>query len=83
MNGTSHDLDPDELAERIRSGVQAARAARSSLEDLSAETARREAALDAAIENLRGLGLDGESIEATLGEAATIQRGRHAGPPRR
>ena len=79
--GEGDDVEPGELTERIRSGVQAAKAAQRSVADLAAETARREAALDAAVEDLRDLGLDEGSIEAALGEDVAHPRGRHAGHP--
>ncbi|WP_432563821.1 MDR family MFS transporter [Kineococcus sp. SYSU DK003] len=72
-------MAPGELAERIRSGVQQAKTAQRAMEDLAAEAARREAAFDAAVQNLRDLGLDERSIEAALGEDAATPRGRHAG----
>lgn len=80
-SGGGDDVEPGELSERIRTGVQAAKAAQRSVADLADETVRREAALDSAVENLRGLGLDEDSIEAALGEDATAIRGRHAGHP--
>ncbi|WP_432524565.1 MDR family MFS transporter [Kineococcus sp. SYSU DK006] len=73
------DMAPGELAERIRSGVQQAKAAQRAMEELAEEAARREATFDAAVENLRELGLDDPSIEAALGEDAAAPRGRHAG----
>ena len=74
-------MAPGELAERIRSGVQQAKAAQLAMEELALEAGRREAAFDTAVENLRELGLDESSIEAALGEEASAPRGRHAGAP--
>ncbi|NAZ82272.1 DHA2 family efflux MFS transporter permease subunit [Kineococcus sp. R8] len=71
--------DPAELAERLSSGVQRAKDAQRAVVELAAETARREAAFDAAVAELRHLGLDTTSIEAALGEDAATGRGRHAG----
>ncbi|MEW1957773.1 MDR family MFS transporter [Kineococcus sp. NPDC059986] len=76
VNGS---MAPGELAERLRSGVQQAKAAQQAMADLALEAERREAAFDAAVENLRDLGLDEASIEAALGEDAAAPRGRHAG----
>jgi EmrB/QacA subfamily drug resistance transporter len=72
-------IAPGELAERIRSGVQQAKAAQLAMAELALEAERRETAFDAAVENLRELGLDDDSIEAALGEEAAAPRGRHAG----
>ncbi|MBB2902624.1 EmrB/QacA subfamily drug resistance transporter [Kineococcus radiotolerans] len=72
-------MAPGELAERLRSGVQQAKAAQLAMAELALEAERREAAFDAAVENLRELGLDEDSIEAALGEEAATPRGRHAG----
>ncbi|WP_380160306.1 MDR family MFS transporter [Kineococcus sp. R86509] len=74
-------MAPGELAERIRSGVQQAKAAQLAMAELALEAGRREAAFDTAVENLRELGLDESSIEAALGEEASAPRGRHAGAP--
>ncbi|MEZ0164872.1 MDR family MFS transporter [Kineococcus sp. LSe6-4] len=76
VNGS---MAPGELAERLRSGVQQAKAAQQAMAELAVEAERREAAFDAAVENLRDLGLDEASIEAALGEDAATPRGRHAG----
>lgn len=76
VNGS---MAPGELAERLRSGVQQAKAAQQAMAELALEAERREAAFDAAVENLRDLGLDEASIEAALGEDAAAPRGRHAG----
>jgi EmrB/QacA subfamily drug resistance transporter len=72
-------IAPGELAERIRSGVQQAKSAQVAMAELAAEAERREAAFDAAVENLRDLGLDEESIQAALGQDVAPPRGRHAG----
>ncbi|MEZ0493897.1 MDR family MFS transporter [Kineococcus sp. TBRC 1896] len=75
----NESMAPGELAERLRSGVQQAKAAQQAMAELALEAERREAAFDAAVENLRDLGLDEASIEAALGEDAATPRGRHAG----
>ncbi|WP_432542809.1 MDR family MFS transporter [Kineococcus sp. SYSU DK002] len=77
--GVTDSMAPGELAERLRSGVQQAKAAQQAVAELAQEAARREAAFLAAVENLRDLGLDEGSIEAALGEDAAPRPGRHAG----
>jgi len=72
-------IAPTELAERIRSGVQQAKAAQVAMTELALEAERREAAFDAAVESLRDLGLDEASIQAALGEDVSPAKGRHAG----
>ncbi|NIZ91680.1 MDR family MFS transporter [Kineococcus rubinsiae] len=76
---TAGPTDPAELAERLGRGVQRAKDAQRAVVELAEETARREAAFDAAVAELRHLGLDESSIEAALGEDAATVRGRHAG----